>query len=48
MPTTKDKLLPHKKRVIEELEKTSLQTKLTPAELLANVIRRRLYGKKSS
>ena len=44
MLTPKDKLLLHKKRVIEELRQTSLQTNRTPAELLANVIKRRLYG----
>jgi len=47
LPTPKYDLLPHKKKVIEELEKTSLQTKYTPAQLLANVIKRRIYGKRA-
>jgi len=47
VPRSTDKLLPHKKRVIEELRKLSLQTNCPPAQLLANVIKRRLYGKEA-
>ena len=46
MTTRKDELLPHRRGLMEELNKASIKTNRTPANVMAEVIKNQLRKKR--